>query len=49
MIPEVEQKVEVAVAALFLASAVLRVEWQLQKAVVVSDCLLVVDCLLVEG
>ena len=49
-IPEVEQRVEVTVAALFLAWAVLRVErWQLQRAVVVSDCYPVVDFLLVES
>ena len=48
-IPEAEQKVQVAVAALSLASAVLKVEQQLQKAVVVSDCYRVVDWLLVEG
>ena len=46
---EVEQRVQVTVAALFLASWVVRVDLQLQKGVVVSDCSLVVDWLLVEG
>ena len=36
---------QVAFAALFLASAVLRVEQQLQKVVVVSDCYQVEDSL----
>jgi len=44
--PEDEQRVQVAVAALFLASAVLRLELQ---GVVVSDCSRDVDWLLVEG
>ena len=37
-IPEVEQRVQVTVAALFLASSVLRVDLQLQIGVAVSDC-----------
>ena len=40
---------QVAVADLFLASAVLRLELQLQKVVVVSDCSRDVGWLLVEG
>ena len=49
LIPEVEQRVQVNVVALFLASSVLRVDLQLQKGVAVSDCSRVVDWLLVEG
>ena len=48
-IPEVEQRVQVTVVALFLASLVLRVDLQLQMGVAVSDCSLVVDWLPVEG
>ena len=40
---------QVTAAALFLASVVLRLELQIQKVVVVSDCSRDVDWLLVEG
>ena len=43
LIPEVEQRVQVTVVALFLASSVLRVDLQLQMGVAVSDCSRVVD------